>query len=97
MWRWNGTCIQEHWDAIETLPANATNPIALFRQTVLPFDYILLEASGACKCRGQQIPRHCDGQVSARVCYSSTRELGLHSTKLLTSYLDFLMLVMSYL
>jgi predicted SnoaL-like aldol condensation-catalyzing enzyme len=30
MWRFNGTCIQEHWDVIETLPANATNPIALF-------------------------------------------------------------------
>jgi len=30
IWRFNGTCIEEHWDVIQTLPANATNPIALF-------------------------------------------------------------------
>jgi predicted SnoaL-like aldol condensation-catalyzing enzyme len=30
IWRFNGTCIEEHWDVIESLPANATNPIALF-------------------------------------------------------------------
>lgn len=28
--RYNGSCIQEHWDVIEALPANATNPLALF-------------------------------------------------------------------
>ena len=30
LWRFNRTCIEEHWDVIEALPANATNPIALF-------------------------------------------------------------------
>jgi predicted SnoaL-like aldol condensation-catalyzing enzyme len=30
LWRFNGTCIEEHWDVIEALPANATNPLALF-------------------------------------------------------------------
>jgi len=30
IWRYNGTCIEEHWDVIQSLPANATNPIALF-------------------------------------------------------------------
>lgn len=30
IFRMNGTCIMEHWDVIESMPANATNPIALF-------------------------------------------------------------------
>ncbi|KUJ16399.1 uncharacterized protein LY89DRAFT_734495 [Mollisia scopiformis] len=30
LWRFNGTCIEEHWDVTETFPENATNPIALF-------------------------------------------------------------------
>ncbi|KAH8896069.1 hypothetical protein GQ53DRAFT_640291 [Thozetella sp. PMI_491] len=30
MWRFNGTCIEEHWDVIQPLPTNATNPLALF-------------------------------------------------------------------
>lgn len=30
MWRFDGTCIVEHWDVIEALSVNATNPIALF-------------------------------------------------------------------
>jgi predicted SnoaL-like aldol condensation-catalyzing enzyme len=30
LWRFNGTCMEEHWDVIEALPADATNPIALF-------------------------------------------------------------------
>jgi predicted SnoaL-like aldol condensation-catalyzing enzyme len=30
IWRFNGTCIEEHWDVIQALPANATNPLALF-------------------------------------------------------------------
>lgn len=30
IFRFNGSCVQEHWDVIEELPANATNPIALF-------------------------------------------------------------------
>ena len=30
IWRFNGTCIEEHWDVIQSLPANATNPLALF-------------------------------------------------------------------
>lgn len=29
-YRLNGTCVAEHWDVIEALPANATNPSALF-------------------------------------------------------------------
>ncbi|KAK9242088.1 hypothetical protein V1506DRAFT_548614 [Lipomyces tetrasporus] len=28
--RLNGTCVAEHWDVIESLPPNATNPLALF-------------------------------------------------------------------
>lgn len=28
--RYNGSCIQEHWESSEALPANATNPLALF-------------------------------------------------------------------
>ncbi|SCO78565.1 uncharacterized protein FRV6_02778 [Fusarium oxysporum] len=30
IFRFNGSCIMEHWDALEELPANATNPLALF-------------------------------------------------------------------
>ncbi|KPM35167.1 hypothetical protein AK830_g11411 [Neonectria ditissima] len=30
IWRFNGTCIEEHWDVIQALPANAKNPLALF-------------------------------------------------------------------
>ncbi|KAE9373032.1 hypothetical protein N431DRAFT_224676 [Stipitochalara longipes BDJ] len=30
MWRFNGTCMVEHWDVVEQLTANDTNPIALF-------------------------------------------------------------------
>lgn len=30
IWRFNGTCIEEHWDVIESRPADATNPPALF-------------------------------------------------------------------
>jgi predicted SnoaL-like aldol condensation-catalyzing enzyme len=30
LWRFEGTCMVEHWDVIESLPINATNPIALF-------------------------------------------------------------------
>jgi predicted SnoaL-like aldol condensation-catalyzing enzyme len=30
IFRFNGSCIMEHWDAIEALPTNATNPLALF-------------------------------------------------------------------
>ncbi len=29
-YRFNGSCIVEHWDVTQTRPANATNPIALF-------------------------------------------------------------------
>ena len=27
IWRFEGTCIVEHWDAIEALPPNSTNPV----------------------------------------------------------------------
>jgi len=27
VWRWSGTCIVEHWDVIEPLSPNATNPM----------------------------------------------------------------------
>ncbi|KAJ7055475.1 hypothetical protein C8F01DRAFT_1319218 [Mycena amicta] len=30
VFRFNGTCVQEHWDVIEERPANATNPHPLF-------------------------------------------------------------------
>jgi predicted SnoaL-like aldol condensation-catalyzing enzyme len=30
MYRFNETCIQEHWDVIQTVPANSTNPHPLF-------------------------------------------------------------------
>jgi predicted SnoaL-like aldol condensation-catalyzing enzyme len=30
VYRFNGTCIQEHWDVIQTVPANSTNPHPLF-------------------------------------------------------------------
>ncbi|KAI9707029.1 MAG: hypothetical protein M1820_004617 [Bogoriella megaspora] len=30
IWRFNGSCVEEHWDVIQALPANATNPLALF-------------------------------------------------------------------
>ncbi|KAF2220494.1 hypothetical protein BDZ85DRAFT_266686 [Elsinoe ampelina] len=30
IYRFNGSCIQEHWDVIQQRPANAINPIALF-------------------------------------------------------------------
>lgn len=30
IYRFNGTCIVEHWDITELRPANATNPVALF-------------------------------------------------------------------
>lgn len=30
LYRWSGSCIVEHWDVIEALPANSTNPLALF-------------------------------------------------------------------
>ena len=28
--RFDGSCVAEHWDVIQELPANATNPLALF-------------------------------------------------------------------
>jgi len=28
--RFEESCVVEHWDVIEELPANATNPLALF-------------------------------------------------------------------
>ncbi|KAF4555049.1 Hypothetical protein D9617_3g021180 [Elsinoe fawcettii] len=30
IFRYNGSCIQEHWDVIQERPANSINPIALF-------------------------------------------------------------------
>jgi predicted SnoaL-like aldol condensation-catalyzing enzyme len=30
LYRFNGSCIAEHWDVIQAMPANATNPLALF-------------------------------------------------------------------
>lgn len=30
IYRFNGSCIVEHWDVTEVRPANATNPLALF-------------------------------------------------------------------
>ncbi|CZR64192.1 uncharacterized protein PAC_14089 [Phialocephala subalpina] len=33
LWRFNGTCIEEHRDVIQSLPANATSPIALFQRS----------------------------------------------------------------
>ena len=30
IYRFEGTCIVEHWDVLTQLPANATNPLALF-------------------------------------------------------------------
>ncbi|KAG6997793.1 hypothetical protein G7Y79_00037g073110 [Physcia stellaris] len=30
LFRLNGSCVVEHWDVNQALPANATNPIALF-------------------------------------------------------------------
>ncbi|KAJ7692386.1 hypothetical protein B0H17DRAFT_934116 [Mycena rosella] len=30
LFRFNGTCVQEHWDVIQERPVNATNPHALF-------------------------------------------------------------------
>ncbi|KAJ6568905.1 hypothetical protein B0H19DRAFT_1134195 [Mycena capillaripes] len=30
LFRFNGTCVQEHWDVIQELPVNATNPHPLF-------------------------------------------------------------------
>ena len=30
VFRWNGSCIVEHWDVVEARPANATNPLAFF-------------------------------------------------------------------
>lgn len=30
IYRFDGTCIVEHWDVVQALPANATNPHALF-------------------------------------------------------------------
>ena len=30
IFRLNGSCVVEHWDVNQALPANATNPIALF-------------------------------------------------------------------
>lgn len=30
LYRFNGSCIAEHWDVIQALPANAPNPLALF-------------------------------------------------------------------
>ncbi|GIJ83128.1 hypothetical protein Asppvi_001647 [Aspergillus pseudoviridinutans] len=30
IYRMDGTCIVEHWDVVQTLPENATNPKALF-------------------------------------------------------------------
>ena len=30
VYRFDGSCVVEHWDVIESLPANATNPLALF-------------------------------------------------------------------
>jgi predicted SnoaL-like aldol condensation-catalyzing enzyme len=30
LWRFEGTCMKEHWDVLQSLPVNATNPIALF-------------------------------------------------------------------
>jgi predicted SnoaL-like aldol condensation-catalyzing enzyme len=29
-YRFDGSCIMEHWDVTQSLPANATNPLALF-------------------------------------------------------------------
>ncbi|PVI03673.1 hypothetical protein DM02DRAFT_611977 [Periconia macrospinosa] len=30
VYRFNGSCIMEHWDVIQSLPADAINPLALF-------------------------------------------------------------------
>ncbi|KAH7055806.1 hypothetical protein B0J12DRAFT_726768 [Macrophomina phaseolina] len=30
VYRFNGSCVVEHWDVIQERPANATNPLALF-------------------------------------------------------------------
>ncbi|KAH7036827.1 hypothetical protein B0J12DRAFT_703346 [Macrophomina phaseolina] len=30
LYRFEGTCIMEHWDVIQERPANATNPLAMF-------------------------------------------------------------------
>lgn len=30
IFRFNGSCIMEHWDVIQSLPADAINPLALF-------------------------------------------------------------------
>ncbi|KAK2033090.1 hypothetical protein LX32DRAFT_635727 [Colletotrichum zoysiae] len=30
VFRFNGTCIMEHWDTAQQKPANATNPLAMF-------------------------------------------------------------------
>ena len=30
MYRFNQSCVQEHWDIIQARPLNATNPLALF-------------------------------------------------------------------
>ncbi|RTE81379.1 hypothetical protein BHE90_004080 [Fusarium euwallaceae] len=30
MFRFNGSCIQEHWDVIQPWPVNATNPLAMW-------------------------------------------------------------------
>ncbi|GIZ47575.1 hypothetical protein CKM354_001066300 [Cercospora kikuchii] len=30
IWRFNGSCIEEHWDVMQRRPENATNPLAMF-------------------------------------------------------------------
>ncbi|USP77991.1 putative snoal-like polyketide cyclase family protein [Curvularia clavata] len=30
IFRWNGTCVQEHWDVVQAVPANKTNKLTMW-------------------------------------------------------------------